>query len=105
MYCELSGDHSRVDKSVIEQVAIPREVYTGDAARLFGFLADSLKGFIARHKPEDLQARPTVGFCFSFPMEQAALDSARLVAWTKGFDVDGVMGKDVVKLLSGEWER
>lgn len=34
-------------------------------------------------------------------MEQAALDSAKLVTWTKGFDVDGVMGNDVVKLLAG----
>jgi hypothetical protein len=47
------------------------------------------------------QATPTVGFCFSFPMEQLALNSAKLVLWTKGFDVDGVMGKDVVALLSG----
>jgi hexokinase len=34
-------------------------------------------------------------------MEQLALDSARLVQWTKGFDVEGVMGKDVVALLQG----
>lgn len=37
-------------------------------------------------------------------MEQAALDSAKLVGWTKGFDVAGVMGRDVVALLSGEGE-
>jgi len=45
---------------------------------------------------------PVVGFCFSFPMEQLALNNARLMHWTKGFDVEGVVGKDVVKLLSGE---
>lgn len=43
-----------------------------------------------------------MGFCFSFPMEQAALDSAKLVEWTKGFNVAGVLGEDVVRLLSGE---
>lgn len=58
---------------------------------------------LSRTLPLPPQARPTVGFCFSFPMEQAALDSAKLVTWTKGFDVSGVMGNDVVKLLSGEW--
>lgn len=44
---------------------------------------------------------PIVGFCFSFAMEQAALDSGKLLMWSKGFTVDGVQGKDVVQLLSG----
>lgn len=45
---------------------------------------------------------PVVGFCFSFAVEQQALDSGKLMGWTKGFDVDGVVGKDVVQLLSGQ---
>lgn len=44
---------------------------------------------------------PVVGFCFSFAVEQQALNSGKLMGWTKGFDVDGVIGKDVVQLLSG----
>lgn len=44
---------------------------------------------------------PIVGFCFSFALEQEALNSGKLMVWTKGFDVDGVIGKDVVQLLSG----
>jgi hexokinase len=44
---------------------------------------------------------PVVGFCFSFAMEQAALDSGKLLMWSKGFTVDGVQGNDVVQLLSG----
>jgi len=43
-----------------------------------------------------------VGFCFSFAVEQSALNSGKLLVWTKGFNVDGVIGKDVVQLLSGE---
>lgn len=46
-------------------------------------------------------ALPVVGFCFSFAVEQQALNSGKLMGWTKGFDVDGVVGKDVVALLSG----
>lgn len=45
---------------------------------------------------------PVVGFCFSFAVEQAALNSGKLMVWTKGFNVDGVIGKDVVALLSGQ---
>jgi len=44
---------------------------------------------------------PVVGFCFSFAVEQTALNCGKLMGWTKGFDVEGVIGKDVVQLLSG----
>lgn len=40
---------------MIEQVAIPRAVYTGTAAQLFDFLATSLRDFIAAHNPGDLK--------------------------------------------------
>jgi hypothetical protein len=46
-------------------------------------------------------ALPVVGFCFSFAVEQQALNSGKLMGWTKGFDVDGVVGRDVVQLMSG----
>ncbi len=32
---------------------------------------------------------PVVGFCFSFPMAQTALDKGVLLDWTKGFTCDG----------------
>ena len=48
---------------------------------------------------------PVVGFCFSFAVEQTALNEGKLMGWTKGFDVKGVVGKDVVKLLSGGAKR
>jgi hexokinase len=46
--------------------------------------------------------QPVVGFCFSFAVEQGALNHGKLLGWTKGFDVEGVIGKDVVQLLTGE---
>lgn len=102
MYCKLSDQPGKVDATVLEQMAIPKEVYTGTGDQLFDFLAQCVREFMSRHETEEdrKSGRPTVGFCFSFPMEQLALDSARLVHWTKGFDVSGVAGKDVVKLLS-----
>lgn len=41
MYCKLSGADGKVDASVIEGMAIPREVYTGTGDQLFGFLAQA----------------------------------------------------------------
>lgn len=93
---------------MLKQVALPREVYTGTCTQLFDFLAQTLASFIREQQQAGnnggagMCGLPIVGFCFSFAMEQAALDSGKLLVWSKGFTVDGVIGKDVVQLLSGE---
>lgn len=40
-----------------------------------------------------------MGFCFSFPMDQTALNRGRLIKWTKGFTNQGAEGSDVTVLL------
>lgn len=40
-----------------------------------------------------------MGFTFSYPVEQEAIDRGTLVTWTKGFDIAGVEGQDVVLQL------
>ncbi len=46
-----------------------------------------------------------LGFTFSFPVAQTALDSGKLLRWTKGFKVKNVVGEDVVKLLQDAFDR
>jgi len=62
-------------------------------------------GANSNHHVADIRADtaklPVVGFCFSFAVEQTSLNCGKLMGWTKGFDVEGVIGKDVVQLLSG----
>ena len=41
----------------------------------------------------------TVGFCFSFPCDQTALDAGRLLKLTKRFQNEGAVGKDPVVML------
>lgn len=43
--------------------------------------------------------RLPLGFTFSYPVEQEAIDCGTLVTWTKGFDISGVEGQDVVLQL------
>lgn len=91
---------------MLKQVALPREVYTGSCMQLFDFLAQTLADFIREQQQAGNHGHgkcgmPVVGFCFSFAMEQDALNSGKLLVWSKGFTVDGVLGKDVVQLLSG----
>ena len=48
---------------------------------------------------------PAVGFCFSFPMDQTALNRGKLIKWTKGFTNQGAEGADVTLLLEQALER
>ena len=68
---------------------------TGD--ELFGFIADSVATFVATH----CGGNPTgkMGFTFSFPTEQTALNAGKLIVWNKEFTASGVVGNDVVALL------
>lgn len=41
----------------------------------------------------------------SFPVEQTAIDSGKILTWTKGFAATGAIGNDVVKLLQDSLDR
>ena len=43
-----------------------------------------------------------LGFTFSFPVDQVALNKGYLMRWTKGFDIADAVGKDVCALLQDE---
>ncbi len=36
------------------------------------------------NSPKASDTRPVVGFCFSFPVEQTAINSGKIIIWTKG---------------------
>jgi hexokinase len=40
-----------------------------------------------------------MAFTFSFPVHQTAINAGTLMQWTKGYDVTGVVGEDVVSML------
>ncbi|KAG6332263.1 hypothetical protein ID866_6827 [Astraeus odoratus] len=100
---------------------------TGEATTLFDYLADSVDAFLTESGsptcalPPSLARRQTnenvldeeddpqpyipLGLTFSFPVEQTALDSGKLLTWTKGFSAKNAIGKDVVKLLQDAFDR
>lgn len=83
---------------------IPQSIMIGSGIQLFDHIATCLANFM---KSEQLIARPALplGFTFSFPCHQKGLASATLTTWTKGFDCDGCVGKDVVRLLQEAIDR
>nr|XP_017007684.2 hexokinase type 2 [Drosophila takahashii] len=81
----------------------PKTLMTGTGKALFDFLAESLAEFCKEFGVENDNL--PLGFTFSFPLQQQGLSKGILVAWTKGFNCEGVVGKNVVQLLQEAIER
>ncbi|KAF1742710.1 hypothetical protein MXB_5324 [Myxobolus squamalis] len=78
--------------------AIPHNLMTGKGVDLFDFIASCIfEGF----KNSGIMGKPLdcLGFTFSFPVNQIAIDCGILTKWGKGFTASGVVGQDIVKLL------
>lgn len=103
------------------KVAIPRDLMVAKTAKeLFSFLAKQIESFLKAHHNDHFQAhkerRQTLsesevaaeeeifqlGFTFSFPVNQVAINKGTLLRWTKGFDIQEAVGKDVCELLQEE---
>ncbi|KAH8708613.1 glucokinase GLK1 [Phaeosphaeriaceae sp. PMI808] len=101
------------------KVAIPRELMVAKTSKeLFSFLAKQIELFLKAHHEEHyagtLKRRETggghvseeeifnLGFTFSFPVNQIGINKGMLMRWTKGFDIQDAIGKDVCALLQAE---
>ncbi|KAJ3214272.1 hexokinase A [Clydaea vesicula] len=108
--CEilLSSDGSRV-RSRQKKFVISEDLKQGTAEKLFDFFAEAvgifLKEVLGESTDEFNAEHKKLGFTFSFPVQQTALNKGNLMVWTKGFTVSGVVGKDVVGLLQEAFKR
>ncbi|XP_028298855.1 putative hexokinase HKDC1 [Gouania willdenowi] len=76
---------------------IPLEIMQGTGEELFDYLAHCVGDFLDYMGMKNVRL-PT-GFTFSFPCEQSAIDTGKLVSWTKGFKATDCEGHDVVNML------
>lgn len=79
--------------------ALPASMRTAKSEDLWNFIADCLQKFVKEEYPEGVSSPLPLGFTFSYPATQHAINHGILQRWTKGFDIDGVEGKDVVPML------
>ncbi|KAK8439624.1 glucokinase [Candidozyma auris] len=96
---DLKGDHTFELKQA--KFPIPLDLMSGTTSdALFSFLAEKIKAFLEEHHSElDKSGAIKLGFTFSFPVEQTALDRGKLIRWTKGFDLPDCVGRDIVEYL------
>ena len=79
---------------------------TGTGEQLFDYIADCLGKFLKDN--EDLRQDNKIyhlGFTFSYPCEQKAINHGVLQRWTKGFDIKGVEGHDVVPMFEAALKK
>lgn len=55
--------------------------------------------YLKSTRKEENLGKLHLGFTFSYPVSQEAIDHGVLQRWTKGFDIDGVEGQDVVPIF------
>jgi len=95
--CEIILPEEKGEFDIIQsKYRMPQELKTGTGEELWGYIADCLQQFVEyHHEGEHLDQLP-LGFTFSYPATQEYIDHGVLQRWTKGFDIAGVEGQDVV---------
>ncbi|GME83418.1 unnamed protein product [Ambrosiozyma monospora] len=79
--------------------ALPDWMRTAKAEQLWDFIADCLEVFVKEFFPDGVTTCDSLplGFTFSYPAFQNAINSGILQTWTKGFDIHGVEGHDLLQ--------
>jgi len=91
--------NGQIVEEVIDYFSVEESIRLGPGEDLFLFLAECIKTFLEKYNLTANESLP-LGFTFSFPMTQQALNIGLLVNWTKSFNCSGVIGQDVVSMLN-----
>ncbi|KAI9661260.1 MAG: hexokinase A [Bathelium mastoideum] len=95
--CEIVLAQEKGEFDIIQsKYRMPEELKSGTGEELWGYIADCLQQFIEYHHEGEDVGRLPLGFTFSYPATQDYIDHGVLQRWTKGFDIEGVEGTDVV---------
>lgn len=95
--CEITLPEEKGEFDITQsKYRMPEELKTGKAEELWEYVADCLQQFIEYHHEDEKLEKLPLGFTFSYPATQEYIDHGILQRWTKGFDIEGVEGLDVV---------
>ncbi|KAK7494495.1 hypothetical protein BaRGS_00014148 [Batillaria attramentaria] len=94
-----------VAETTMDNYTIPADVLCGPVKGVFDFIAGSILDFETKYGLGDRKDPLPLGFTFSFPSKQIALNSSILVTWTKSFKCPDGVGMDPVKLLGEALDR
>lgn len=105
--CEITLTDNKSEFDIVQsKYRMPEELKTGHSDELWEYIADCLQQFVEVQqcgKPDG--GKIPLGFTFSYPATQNYIDEGILQRWTKGFDIDGVEGKNVVPMLEAALQQ
>ncbi|KAL9232128.1 hypothetical protein vseg_007270 [Gypsophila vaccaria] len=92
---------SRVIDIKAEPYTVPPELKVGKSHELFDYIAEKVHSVVATEGACDFGLLPgqkrELGFTFSFPVHQTKVNSGTLLNWTKDFNIQDAIGKDMVE--------
>ncbi|KAL4899192.1 hypothetical protein BDW74DRAFT_118319 [Aspergillus multicolor] len=91
-----------------DKYKLPDHLRKGKGEELWEFIAEKLEDFLSKHslvKGNGDREKLPLAFTFSYPVTQENIRHGVLQRWTKGFDISGVEGEDVVAHLEEVFER
>ncbi|KAL4971894.1 hypothetical protein BDW66DRAFT_164604 [Aspergillus desertorum] len=89
-----------------DKYRLPPHLRKGKGAELWEFIAEKLEDFLAKHQLAGANGEKLpLAFTFSYPVAQDHIRHGVLQRWTKGFDISGVEGEDVVARLEEVFEK
>jgi len=95
--CEIELTEEKGKNNITQwNYRLPEELKTGKAEELWEYLANCMQQFIEDHHAGQELTKIPLGFAFSYACSQDYVDNGVLQRWTKGFDIKGVEGHDVV---------
>ncbi|KAI6085398.1 hexokinase [Hypoxylon rubiginosum] len=106
--CEITLTDNKSEFDIIQsKYRMPEELKTGESEELWEYIADCLKQFIETHHGGEAptEGKIPLGFTFSYPATQNYIDEGILQRWTKGFDINGVEGQNVVPMLEAALDQ
>ncbi|KAH7888071.1 hexokinase [Phlebopus sp. FC_14] len=123
--CEVTLHGDKTFSLRQQKYKVSEALKTGEVTTLFDYLADSVDAFLTESGSPTSDVPPSsdapnghtfsnedadtpyvpLALTFSFPVEQTALDSGKLLTWTKGFSAKNAVGNDVVQLLQDAFDR
>ncbi|KAK4139087.1 hexokinase-domain-containing protein [Dichotomopilus funicola] len=99
--CQVTLTEQKSEFDIIQsKYRMPDELKTGESDELWEYIADCLQQFIETHHGDASKLdKIPLGFTFSYPATQNYIDEGILQRWTKGFDIAGVEGHNVVPMF------
>ncbi|KAL7753074.1 hexokinase [Sorochytrium milnesiophthora] len=89
-----------------EKYSVSDELKTGEGEALFDFIAGCVQDYINTRKLQPEEGKPIkLGFTFSFPVKQSAINHGVLMHWNKGFTCANVVDQDVVSLQQKAFDK